>query len=118
MMTDKEIKLELTKTAMATGMSIEMAQKFYEWIVKESDSKIVSKYTQFDDTPIEELAYKTRIEGTIIKRCKENNINTVGELIHCGAHKFRTFRLVGRGTVRKINNALQEYFGISDWYTT
>jgi DNA-directed RNA polymerase alpha subunit len=117
-MTDREIKLELTKIAMPCGMPIETAKKYYEWIMEEPEREVVDKPTKWDDTPIEELAYKTRIEGTIIKRCKDNGINTVGDLIRCGAHKFLTFKLVGKGTITQIDNALEDHFGISDWYTT
>ena len=117
-MTNKEIKLELSKLTISTGLSIETAQRFYDWIVEEPERELVARPTNWDDTPIEELAYKTSIKGTIIKRCKENGINTVGELIRCGAHKFGTFNLVGRCTIQKIDDALERNYGIPDWYTT
>ncbi len=117
-MTDREIKFELAKLAMTTGIPIDRVKKYYEWIMEEPEREVVGKTTKWDDTPIEELAYKTRIEGTIIKRCKDNCINTVGDLIRCGAHKFSTFKLVGKKTITRIDDALEDYFGISDWYTT
>ena len=117
-MTKQEIKLELSKLTIGTGLSIETAKRFYDWIVEEPERELVAKPTKWDDTPIEELAYKTRIKNTIIMRCKENGINTVGELIRCGAHKFGTFNLVGRCTIQKIDDALERNYGIPDWYTT
>lgn len=117
-MTDREIRLELAKVALASDTNVETAQKFYDWVMAAPDLESVSEQTQWDNTPIEELAYKTDIEGIIIKRCKENGITTVGELIRCGAHKFCTSKNVGRKTITKIDDALEQYFGVVEWYKT
>ena len=118
-MTDREIKLELSKAALAGGMEIETAKAFYDWITEEPAHKLPEDKSNIRyETPIEELAHKTKMEGTIIKRCKDNGINTIGDLIRCGAHKFRTFHNVGGSTITKIDAALEEHYGISDWYTT
>lgn len=117
-MTDREIRLELSKVAITSGTNIETAKAFYCWIVAAPEREVVDEQTQWDNTPIEKLAYKTTIKSTIIKRCKENGINTVGELILCGAHKFRTYRNVGLGTISQIDDALEQYFGVIEWYKT
>lgn len=116
-MTDREIKLELAKVALASGMSLEAAKDFYEWIMEEPEHEVPDgKPTKWDDTPIEDLACRTRITGTITKRCKDNGINTVGDLIRCGGRKFLTFEDVGKGTVTKIDDALEEYYDVNEWY--
>ena len=102
-MTDREIKLELAKVVLGNGMAIETAKVFYKWIMEETEH--VYEHTRWDDTPIEQLADLTRIKGTIIKRCHDNNINTIGDLIRCGAREFSRFRLVGKGTITKIDDA-------------
>ena len=118
-MTNRDIKLELTKIAMTCGMSIERAKEFYDWITEEPERVLPEgKPTKWDDTPIVELASRTRIEGTILKRCRENDINTVGDLIRLGAHKFGKCHNVGRHTISVIDEALEEHFQIPDWYTT
>lgn len=117
-MTEKEIKLELAKAALSGGASIEAARAYYEWVSETPDLEAADDQAQWDSTPIEQLAYKTSAEGAIIKRCHENGIKTIGDLIRCGAHKFRTFRLVGGGTISKIDEALEAYFGFSNWYLT
>lgn len=117
-MTNRELKLELAKLAMANDCSIETAKMFYDWILEEPEKvvKLDEKPTEYDDVPIEQLAYKTRYEGTIIKRCKENGINTIGDLIRCGAHNFKSYRLVGKKLIIKIDEALEEHYNIKDWY--
>ena len=117
-MTDKEIKFELAKAALSGGASIEAARAYYEWVSAAPEPERADKFTEWDVTPIEQLAYKTSSEGAIIKRCHENGIKTIGDLIRCGAHKFLTFSLVGGGTISKIDEALEEYFGFSNWYLT
>lgn len=116
-MTDREIKLELAKVALGNDVSIETAKLFYDWIIEEREREVPGcKQTKWDNTPIEDLACRTRIVGTITKRCKDNGINTVGELIRCGGHKFRTFKNVGGATITKINDALEKYYEVADWY--
>lgn len=116
-MTNREIKLELAKVALSNGMAIETAKVFYDWIMEEPENIVVeSKPTKWDDTPIEDLACRTRIEGTITKRCHDNGINTVGDLIRCGGRKFRTFKNVGGSTITKIDDALENYYEVTDWY--
>ena len=117
-MTDREIRLELSKVAITSGTNIETAKAFYCWIVAAPEREVVDKQTIWDNVPIEEFACKTKIKGTIIKRCKENGINTVGELILCGAHKFSTYRNVGLGTISQIDDALEEFLGIKEWHRT
>ena len=117
-MTDREIKLELAKAALSNGSSIDTAKVFYNWIIAAPEHESVDKFTELDTIPIEQLAYKTRYEVSIINRCSENGINTVGDLIRCGAHKFKTSRYVGRKLVSIIDDALSEHYGINDWYKT
>ncbi len=118
-MTEREIKLELSKASFYCGISLENVKKFFEWIMETPDEPVPEgKPTKWDNTPIEELARRTHIAGTITKRCKDNGINTVGDLIRCGCFKFQTFKNVGAQTVNKINIALEAYYDFPNWYTT
>lgn len=113
-MTDREIKLELAKVAIANGSSIDTAKLFYQWIIENVEQISPTKY---DSEPIEVFALKTRNKG-IVKRCKENGILTVGDLLRCGANKLSKARNVGRTTINMIDDTLEKYYNIKDWYTT
>lgn len=116
-MTEREIKLELAKVALTNGVSIETAKTFYEWIIEEPEHELPDgNPTKWDGTPIEELACRTKIKGTIIRRCKDNGINTVGDLIRCGGRRFLTYRDVGKGAVRWIDDTLEMYYDVKEWY--
>ena len=113
-MTGQEIKLELSKIALANGLPVESANAFYNWI-EEDYVPPKDKQTPFDDTPIEELAERTRMKNSIIRRCRENHIFTIGDLIRCGGYKFNSFRMVGASMLFEIHNVLEERYGISGW---
>ena len=118
-MTGIEIKTELAKVAIMSGTNIETCKVFYDWITEPQNVELreVIK-TKYDDVPIEELAAKTRMYGTIVKRCHENGIMTVGDIIRYGARKFLMCRLVGKVALTKIDDALEEHYGVKDWYKT
>lgn len=118
-MTSVEIKTELAKVAIMSGTNIETCKVFYDWITESPKVELreVMK-TKYDNVPIEELAAKTRIYGTIVKRCHENGIMTVGDIIRYGARKFLMCRMVGKSVLNKVDDALEEHYGIKDWYRT
>lgn len=116
-MTNREVKIEIAKAALGNGLNIETAKAFYDWVIEEPERELPEdRSTRWDNTPIEELAHKTLIVGTVTKRCKDNGINTVGDLIRCGGIKFSTFKNVGGCTIQKIDDALDRYYHVSEWY--
>ena len=60
-MTEREIKFELSKAALTGGRTIEVAKQFYDWVIAAPELEAVDKKTQLDETPIERLAFRTRI---------------------------------------------------------
>ena len=46
---------------------------------------------------------------------KENQINTVGDLLRMGSLEFRKVREVGRGSITRIQDALEELYNITWW---
>lgn len=111
-MTDKEIRLELAKVALAEGASVETAKVFYEWITE----KPASEATEYDDIPIEVLASKERgMKGLIANRCRNNGINTIGDLVRMGGLRFEKLPNVGRKLLSVIDDRLYEDYGITDW---
>jgi len=115
-MTNREIKLELAKAALANATSLDDVKRFYDWVTKDPERDVDAIATKWDDTPIEKLIAKIRNAGGIMNRCRENNIKTIGDLIRCGARKFKSFKLVGNGTINRIDDALADYFDVEDWY--
>ena len=55
--------------------------------------------------------YSTRLR-TIFER---SNIKTVGDLLRIGSRDFKKYRTVGRGSIRRIDDALKTLYDIKDW---
>ena len=123
-MTDREIRLEIAKIAMSQGMSVDHANGFYEWIVKEPEKVIVNE--EVDDNPIGEIirfiangrlrghGYSVRLERIF----RDNGIRTVGDLLRIGKTGFLKIKDVGKGSSTRIDDALEELYGITEWYKT
>ena len=55
--------------------------------------------------------YSTKLR-TIFER---SNIKTVGDLLRIGSRDFKKYRTVGRGSIRRIDDALKTLYDIKDW---
>lgn len=44
-----------------------------------------------------------------------NDIRYVGELLSIGRHKFKNYHTVGSGCLKRIDDALEELYGIKGW---
>lgn len=127
-MTNKEIKLELAKVAlercnfMTSESFTESLKNLYDWIVEESDDEVeVKQENQFDSVDIKEVLNSIRrrggfgniatLLGTVFDR---NKINTVGDLIRVGRLEFSQYRLVGKRSVRAVDDALEK-LGVTAW---
>jgi hypothetical protein len=44
-----------------------------------------------------------------------NDIKTVGDLLRIGRREFRTYRSVGGGSISRIDDALEDLYGIEGW---
>lgn len=124
-MTNKEIKLELAKAAMVNGYSVKEAQEYYDWITESSvkELKEGQEGTEYDDVPASTIVnhvrknhgriggYAARLEKVL----KSNNIETVGDIIRLGETGFKNLYSVGGGMVWRVDEALEELYGINYW---
>ena len=128
-MTNKEIKLELAKVALATCRHMtsealtESLKNLYEWVIEEPEveEETVDK-NSFDSIDIKEVLNIVRknqrsssgIATTLETIFNRNNINTVGDLMRIGRRDFSKYRLVGKKSVWAIDDALAE-LGVTTW---
>ena len=135
-MTNREIKFELAKVALATCRHMtsesltESIKNLYEWIIEEPEVDV--EQTEKDDKnpsieygnkPIGEviscisksgqmgITYATKLAD----KFHNNEINTVGDLLRIGSRYFSKYRNVGKGSISRIDDALEELYGIKDW---
>ena len=122
-MTNKEIKFELAKVALTTCRHMtsealtESVKNLYEWIVEEPEveEEAIDK-NSFDSIDIKEVlnivrknqGYGSGIATSLETVFSNNNINTVGDLMHIGRREFSKYRLVGKTSILAIDNALDE----------
>ena len=128
-MTNKEIKFELAKVALATCQHItnesltENLKNLYDWIVEEPEveAETIDK-NSFDGVDIKEVlstirknkGFSSGIPTMIETVFYGNNINTVGDLMRIGRRDFSKYRLVGKKSIWAIDEALDE-LGIKGW---
>ena len=129
-MTDKEIKLELAKAALRNNAFRDAAElnegikNLYDWIAEEPEVEEETVYkNSFDSIDIKEVlnivrknkfcssGIATMLEGIF----DSNNINTVGDLVRIGRRDFSKYRLVGKKSIRAIDDELEELYGITCW---
>lgn len=127
-MTNKEIKFELAKVALdkcafhTSDALTDSLKNLYDWIVEETDDEVeTNQENQFDSVDIKEVLNSIRrrggfgniatLLGTVFDR---NKINTVGDLIRVGRLEFSQYRLVGKRSVRAVDDALEK-LGVTAW---
>ena len=128
-MTNREIKFELAKVALATCRHMtsealtESLKNLYNWIVEETEvEEETIDNNSFDSVDIKEvinIVRKNQRFGSGIATSLEtifniDNINTVGDLIRIGRRSFSMCRLVGKKSIWAIDDALSE-LGIKGW---
>ena len=126
-MTNRDIKFELGKIVLAAEVnkpnvdSSQLLNFVYNWIIEEPEVEVDVPKTEYDDEPIRNVVaqirkseywsnYANRLEGIFIA----NNIKTVGDLLRLGRTGFMNTQLVGRGSLRSVDEAL-ENLGIKGW---
>ena len=128
-MTDNEIKLELAKVAltrcnfMTSETLTESLKNLYEWIIEEPEVEEENTDKNGSDSiDIKEVinivrkhqGFSSGIATSLETIFKNNNINTVGDLIRIGRRDFSKYRLVGKKSIWSIDEALDE-LGIKGW---
>ena len=124
-MTNREIKLKLSEIVLSNGLSVDTAKTFYDWITEEPERELkeVEQPTEYDDVPASTIVNHVRknhgsFGGYAVKLEKvlnSNNIETVGDIIRLGRDGFSKLRSVGGGTVWRVEDALEDLYGINYW---
>ena len=135
-MTNREIKFELAKVALTTCRHMtseslsESIKNLYEWIIEEPEVDVEqtekddkNPSIEYDNKPIGEviscisksgqmgITYATKLADIF----HNNEINTVGDLLRIGGRYFSKYRNVGKGSISRIDDALEQLYGIKDW---
>lgn len=125
-MTNKEIKLELAKVALArcsyTDVNAfnEAIRNLYNWIVEESENPAVD----YDKVSVREIIKyliknnrygDKRYASSLVNVFNDNGINTVGDIIKIDRRDFMKIKGVGKGSITRIDDALEELYGIKNW---
>lgn len=126
-MTNKEIKLELAKSLLANPNFLstdETLRNLFSWIT-ESDETNTAKESETDYSakPINEILsymattykYCGWVCGSLETVLHNNNICTVGDLLEIGRLNFKHYKRVGKKSIRGIDEALDELYGIKSW---
>ena len=128
-MTNKEIKFELAKVALAScsNLTIEMLSEslknLYDWIMEEPEVDVeTTDKNSLDSVGIKEVlnivrknqVFSSGISTSLEAIFNNNNINTVGDLTRIGRRDFSKYRLVGKKSIWAIDDALEE-LGVKDW---
>ena len=128
-MTNREIKFELAKVALATCRHMtsealtESLKNLYEWVVEEPEvEEEATDKNSFDSIDIKEVlnivrknqGFSSGIATMLETVFHNNNINTVEDLMRISRRDFSKYRLVGKKSIWAIDDALNE-LGATTW---
>ena len=128
-MTNREIKFELAKVALTTCRHMtseslsESIKNLYEWIIEEPEVD-VDNQKDYDKVSVREIIRylvnndrysDKRYASSLINVFNDNGINTVGDILRLDRREFLRIKGVGKGSVTRIDDALEELYGIKDW---
>jgi DNA-directed RNA polymerase alpha subunit len=123
-MTNMEIKFELAKIALVQCVSIDSIKQMYEWIIEEPEDDVDNPKTDYDKTSVREIIKyldnnnrysDKRYASSLVNVFNDNKINTVGDILRIGRRAFIQIKGVGKGSVTRIDDALEELYGIINW---
>ena len=129
-MTNREIKFELAKVALTTCSHMtseslsESIKNLYEWIIEEPEVDVDKPKTDYDKILVREIIkylannYRysnKRYASSLVNVFNNNGINTVGDILRLERHYFMKIKGVGKGCVMRIDDALEELYGIKYW---
>ena len=121
-MTEREIKLEIVKAALMGCQAKDSLRCLFEWVMEDPEKE--SEYgTEVDNKPISSIVnyikkYRYRSGGYAVRLeriFKENDIKTVGDLLRFDRSDFLKLRDVGKGSITRIDDALEELYSITNW---
>ena len=129
-MTNREIKFELAKVALTTCRHMtsesltESIKNLYEWIIEEPEVEFDKPKTDYDKTSVREIIKHLakngrygdqRYTSSLVNVFNDNGINTIGDILRIGRRGFMQIKGVGKGSATRIDDALEELYGIEDW---
>ena len=129
-MTNREIKFELAKVALTTCRHMtseslsESIKNLYDWIIEEPEVDVDKPKTDYDKTSVREIIKHLakngkygdqRYASSLVNVFNDNGINTVGDILKIDRREFMRIKGVGKGSVTRIDDALEELYGIKDW---
>ena len=106
----EEYITRIIEKAIDNRLDVATTKKFVK-ILEKTD------YTKAFETPIGTFAEMTGNYKTILARCAEFEIKTVGDLVRCGGREMRKSTDVGAKTAALISDTLADNFGIYDWFS-
>jgi DNA-directed RNA polymerase alpha subunit len=129
-MTNREIKFELAKAALTscrhmTSESLtESLKNLYDWIIEEPEVDVDKPKTDYDNISVREIIKHLfnndrysdkRYATSLVKVFSVNGINTIGDVLRMGRQAFMKIKGVGKGSIIRVDDALEELYGIKDW---
>lgn len=129
-MTNREIKFELAKVALTTCRHMtseslsESIKNLYEWIIEEPEVDVDKPKTDYDKTSVREIIKylvkngrygSQRYASSLVNVFNDNGINTVGDILRMGRRAFMQIKGVGKGSVTRIDDTLEDLYGIVNW---
>jgi DNA-directed RNA polymerase alpha subunit len=125
-MTNREIKFELAKAALTGNKALDAGvtlEVLYRWIIQDSEVD-VDNQKDYDKVSVREIIRylvnndrysDKRYASSLINVFNDNGINTVGDILRLDRREFMRIKGVGKGSVTRIDDALEELYGIKDW---
>ena len=128
-MTNKEIKFELAKVALATCRHMtsealtESLKNLYEWVVEEPEVEVEENAQNEDDNiTVSEILNCVRknvytgspVTEKLATAFTANDIKTAGDLLKIGRQCFKKYRNIGKKSLFALDDALAE-LGVTTW---
>ena len=120
-MTNREIKFELAKVAltkcnfMSSDSLTDSLKNLYDWIIEKPDVDVDKPKTDYDKTSVREIIkYLVKNERYGDQRYASSLVNVFNDN-EMGRRAFMQIKGVGKGSVTRIDDALNELYGIKDW---
>jgi DNA-directed RNA polymerase alpha subunit len=109
---------------MSSDSLTDSLMNLYEWIVEEPEVDLEKqKEPDYEHISIGDVISSIRLSGymgsTYANKLTDiffkNNINTVGDLLGVRRSYFSKYRNVGKGSISRIDDALEKLYGIKNW---
>jgi DNA-directed RNA polymerase alpha subunit len=125
-MTNREIKFELAKAALTGNKALDAGvtlEVLYRWIIEDSEVD-VDNQKDYDKVSVREIIRHLvkngkygdqRYASSLVNVFNDNGINTIGDILRIGRREFMRIKGVGKGSVTRIDDALEELYGIKNW---